>query len=545
MDRQTLLDTARKLIAEADTGEAIELTTSFLESESRYRLLYREAMQLAARFSKTQADEGKGTVSFENIQISYSQINEGLLNLLENIETDTLHPETSSGAPGGGQRFFHSNRLLILIAVPMLIISAAVLVMLLRSGDSEPEVQTMESGLCSVHFDAGAENILVLPFFKPGGDAIQPEGLIVERLQDFSRQINLKSEIALCEDFEPKFLLDYPEAAEIGRASQAKLIVWGRAEKDAANTVIKTRFKYLGESETLALSRLGWEGEKLVVTDKILSVVATEGELTDNVEAALMLALGLVADQVGDSDAVIAALGAVQVNDSMAVLLRSMLLANNFIALEKPQEALATLDTLLDSQPDFWLGRCNRAMLNIESGDYLAAVEDLNFALEKEPDDAELLYARGAAYFKSDQLLPAKNDFERVIKIKPQRAAEVRENLNETNQRIINNEAVLNQLKVKPSQELTAQDYFRAADASRQLGDTRNSQQFVEKGLALKSNDPQLISIRIDNLLKEKNEAEAAKVLQDAVSRGISKDQITKHSAAARKLSNTKIKPKK
>ncbi len=542
MDKQALLDAAKELISNAQTAQAIKLTKDFLKKESRYKTLYREATRLSAFFTKTQRDQEKGILSFENASLSFNQANDSLLNLLEYIETDNLEPEALDKAPADWRGRYGLNKLLFLIGTPLIVISAAVVVLLLRrEHPSLGEVNIQNNDLCAVHFKSSAENILVLPFFKPSGDEIQPEGLIVERLQDFSNQIKLTTDIGLCNNFKPQYLLDYSEADKMGRANQAKLIIWGRAEKGGGNTVIKIRFKYLGKSDTLHFSRLRWQGEKQIVTDKVLSVITSEGELTGDVEAILMLALGLVADQTGNAEAAIAALQAANLSDSTAVLMKNMMLADNFIKTEQPEKAIAALDTLLQTHPDYLLGRTNRAVLSLETGDYLGAVEDLTLALEKKPEDPDLLLIRGKALLRSEQLYPARADFEKFLQVSPQRSAEAAEELKETNRRITINERILQEIKNRPARELSRQDFTAAADASRQLGDTKVSRQFVAKGLQAQKDDPKLIAIQIENLLREKKTDEANQVLKDAVKRGVKKVEIEKHSPAVKHFSEQRV----
>jgi tetratricopeptide (TPR) repeat protein len=539
MDKQTLIRTASALIAEAETGKAIDLVKDFLKNDSRYQVLYREAVHLSAQFSKTKKDEEKGIVSFDNAKLAYSQVNNSMLSLLDYIETDNLNPDTISAPMTGWRAVFQSNIKLILIAAPLLIISAAVLVILLRidkPDDGNGSVQNVEA--CPVNFQEGMENILVLPFFRPAGDVIQPEGLIVERLEEFGNRLNLSSsiDVELCSNFSPKKLLNYDEADKMGRDNKARLILWGRAEKGAGNTVIKTRFKYLGENDTIQFNRLRWQGEKQIVTDKVLSIITSEGELTNDVEATLMLALGIIAHQTGNKEGAIAALEAAIVTDSTSILQKNMLLADTYIDAKQPDKARAALDTLLVTHPKYWLGRANRATLSMQAGDYLTAVDDLTVALEKKPDEPDLLLARGRALLKSEQLYPARQDFEKFVQKNPQREAEVKDDLMETNKRILANETILRQIKTKPSSNLTRKDYIAGADASRQLGDSQTTRQYVTKGLEVAKDNPKLIAIQIDNLLREKKKEEAKSVFRDALRRGVKKEEITKHSLAVKKM---------
>jgi len=538
MDKLILLSQARELISEAETGRALDLVEAFLKSEKRYNTLYREALHLSAQFNKTKRDEERQVISFENAKLSYNQVSNNLLNLLEYIENDDLRPRALVSAPTGGwQGVYQSHKWLFLLGLPSLVLSIVALVLILKygnllkggtSGNGNGSVAQMDD--CTVSFPDSTLNILLLPFFRPTADAISVEGLILERLEDVSERLGLKTEVKLCPEFQPIALLNFPDADVIGRRNKAGMIIWGRAEKGRELNVIKTRYKYLGESDTLEFSRLKWQGEKQVTSDKILSILTSQGELTEDIEATVMLALGLFADQTGNKNAAMIAFQNTQTTDSAGIFVKNMMLADAYIESNQPEKALASLDTLLKTHPDYWLGRNNRAVLRIQSGDNLGAIEDLSAALAKRPTDPDMLLARGTAYEQSEQLYPARADFEKFVKENPERATEVQEKLQRANLKIQRLETVVKQTQDKPQRSLTRSDLVAAADASRQLGDTRQSSQLVAKGLELAPDNPKLISIQIENLLKEKRTAEAQTVLKNATDRGVKKADITQYS---------------
>ena len=537
MEKQILLDQARELISEAETGNALDLVEEFLKKDERFKVLYREAVQISAQFNKTKRDEEKSVISFENAKLSYNQVSDSLLNLLEYIENDDLKPEALLPTATGWQSVYQSHKLLFLLGLPSLVLSIAVLILIFKNpfqsnvnGTASSQDVVAQAEQCSITFPDTTLNILLLPFFRPGGDPIQVEGLILERLEDVSDRLGLKTDVELCLTYKPVALLNYPDADTIGRHNKAGMIIWGRAEKGKDFNVIKTRYKYLGESDTLEFTRLKWQGEKQITSDQVLSIITSQGELTEDIEATVMMALGLFADQTGNKDAALMAFENASVTDSSAILMKNMMLADAYIGRNEPEKALASLDTLLETHPNYWLGLNNRAMLRIESGDNLGAIEDLSVALEKRPTDPDMLLARGTAFEKSDQLYPAKADFEKFTKTNPERAGEVKEKLQNADLKIKRLEAVVKQTQSKPVKNQTRNDLITAADASRQLGDSKQTDRFVTKGLELSPNNPKLIAIQIENLLKDKKTTEARLVLKNALSRGVKKEDIVKNS---------------
>ncbi len=534
MNQQSLVEQARELISDAETGKAIDLVEAFLKKDKRYKILYREAVRLSYQYNKVKRDEEKAVISFDNAKLSYNQVSDSLLNLLDYIENDNLQPEALTSRPAAWQSVYQSHRLLFLLGLPTLVLSVIVLVLVFKNpwaaNDGGNGTVTAQKNECIVSFPESTLNILLLPFFRPGGDPIQVEGLILERLEDMSQRLRLDTKVELCREFKPDVLLNYPDADVIGRRNKAGMVIWGRAEKGRDVNVIKTRYKYLGKTDTLQFARLKWQGEKQIASDKVLSIITSEGELTEDIEAAVLMALGLFADQTGNKEAALTAFENAAVKDSSAVLMKNMMLADAYLARSEPQKALASLDTLLATHPDYWLGLNNRAILRMDAGDNLGAIEDLSAALEKRPTDPDMLLARGTAFEESEQLYPAKADFEKFVETNPERAAEVQQKLETTNLKIKRLENVVKQTDAKPSRNLTRRDLITAADASRQLGDTRQTERIVTKGLELSPDNPKLIAIQVENLLKEKKTDEARKVLKSAFNRGVTKREIARHS---------------
>lgn len=531
MTKQLLLVQARAYISDAEPGKALDLVEEFLKGEKRYKNLYRSSLQLSAQLNKVKRDEERSVISFENAKLAYNQVSDQLLTLLDHIENDNLNPEPSGPEASLLKTAYQSNKLLFLLGLPSLLLSVVVLLLLFREGgnkDEDAAVAQLEE--CVITFPDTTLNIMLLPFFRPSADPIQVEGLILERLEDVSSRLGLRTDVELCQEYEPVALLNYPDADRIGRRYKAGMIIWGRAEKGKDFNVIKTRYKYLGESDTIEFNRLKWQGEKQITSDKVLSIITSQGELTEDIEATVMLALGLFADQTGNKEAALMAFENARVTDSSAVLVKNMMLADAYIEKNEPEKAQASLDTLLATHPNYWLGRNNRAMLRIQNGDNLGAIDDLSVALEKRPTDPDMLLARGTAFERSDQLYPAKSDFEKFSTANPERADEVKEKLKITNEKIKRLEGVVRQTQMKPAKNITQRELIVAADASRQLGDTRQTQQLVAKGLAVSPDNPKLIAIQIENLLKENKEAEARNVLENALKRGVKKEEIIQHS---------------
>lgn len=546
MDKTAIIIKAKELVAEGNTDQALELVEGFLAPKSDYKLLHTELLHLASLYYKTKQDQSKRTISFENAELNFGKVRDGLFNLLDFIEKDNLKPTNLLSAKPTWQQAVLANKWLFFIGLPLLVLSIAVLILVKKIGGEDKP-----SDECFVEFkDPSAKNFLIMPFYKPDGSNVQIEGLFTGRLEEFCANIESlrNSGFQLCENFEPKKLLSFEDAAKIATENKATIVLWGLTEKGSdGTTFVKTRFKYLGgkdkdgkvpftrlnQNESLAL-----QGEQAVSTDKVLSIITSSGELTQGLESTLMLMFGMIANLEGDSEGAINAMNAANVDkDSAANLMKYMILADNFIAKGEPEKAKAALDTCLVVNKNYWLGRNNRASLRMESGDYIGAIDDLTVALKKQPDDAEMLVSRGWAYKQSQQLYAAKQDFEKVVKMKPEAEPQLRKTIDETNMEIKRLERIVEPTKVNiETRKLTKQQYITAAIASNSLGDVSTTKKLVAKGLEFDKNNPNLIAIQADNLLKDKNTDKAKEIIRDALKRNVKKEDIAKHSKNVAKL---------
>ncbi len=85
----------------------------------------------------------------------------------------------------------------------------------------------------------------------------------------------------------------------------------------------------------------------------------------------------------------------------------------------KVREALALLDEVIETTPDFGMAYALRGQIKGRMGEYRAAVEDLERAVEMVPDDPDVVFDLSLAYTYSGELAKAKQALERVLEMKP------------------------------------------------------------------------------------------------------------------------------
>lgn len=528
MEKQALVRQAQDMLAEGNINEAIKLVKGFLNQDNSYSVLLKEVLFIESLQNKTKQEFDLKTISFENAELNFGRARQGFLNLLEYIKTEDLSPDVlMSKAPSTSGI---SKKVLLVVGIPLTILTLAVLTLVLRSRST-----TEVSKDCSVNFSKDATyKFLLLPFFNPNGAPLKTSGLIIERLEEFCNGIPAlkNSEFQTCGDFEPESLLSFKDAEAKAKANGARMVIWGRTELGDDTTVVKTRYKYLGEIDTLQFTQIKREGEQQIATDKVLSIITSSGELTQDIENTLKLLVGLVAQLNKDTATATAVLKSALVTDSSANLTKYMILAENYLAQNKPAKAKAALDTCLVVNENYWLGRNNRANLRMDDGDFLGAIDDLNVALKNRPTDADMLIARGMAYMQSMQLYQAREDFNKAIQSKPSVEPKIKQTIEQNNIEIKRLEKILGPTKNKllNGQNLTKEEYIKAAEASNQLGDKKTAETMINRGLAIDKNNPQLIATQVDILLKKGEKEKAETLLKSAEDKRLPRTEIAKHS---------------
>lgn len=529
MDKRQVAQQARSLVDNLETGKALDLVKDFLKDDQKYRLLYNEALRISALYNQTRKGEERGTLSYDNIKLNDNQINESLLNLIDYIERDELNPEALKAPATPWQIYYQSHKWQIITAIPTLLIAVVVLVWVLQNGKNKEEKENAEITSQDCPFTSDEVfNIMLLRFYLPGGD-LSPEGLIAGQLESFCAANNIAADVEIMKKPEkPERLLDYPIADTLGKLCKAKMVIWGQAEKSGAVSEIKTRFKYIGTEGNLALSQIKWQGENQLGAEKTLSSLVSQGELFADIEKVILLVKGIIATESNNSELALENLENLNlpVGDSVGILVKGMVLAENYLKMGDSTKALSAYGTVLNTHPNYWLARNNRGMLEMQSGAYLEAIEDISAALEKRPEDPNLLMAVGKAYESSNQLYPAKDAYEKVVKLKKENAEDASRLLNATTIKIEQNERIIKQLEQKNASQRNLNDTLAIVDAHLNLGQNEKASQIISSARKERPKDANLVGLEVETLVRQRKNAEAEKVVEEAVKTGVKENEI-------------------
>lgn len=525
-EKQKILAKVKELISAAEIGKAIDLIQEYLSKEKKYSKLYRISVEVEAFLNKTKKDEAKAIISFENAKLNYNQVTNQFLNLIESLEQGILDPDVPTGFAKNISKTPRNKKNIWIAGLVLLIILAG-----FGLWQLSPSLKSNE--VCPSFNPISKFNILILPFIDPSGEkGAKPELTIQQRLLRLSSDKRVEAEVEIFGSFteENEGIPSYNEAGEIGKGCNANLIIWGLVEKNVFEKSfdIITNFKFLGKKEFFELNQIKFEGANEASNLKTLSKIATQGQLTQNIEETILLLFGILSREQGDHEAAIATLEQVNATDSTSTFLSNIFLADSYIETEKPEEAASALDSVIDVKPNYWLALSNRAMIKLEEESSLEAIEDLSAAIVLKKDDPSLWQARAMAYDQIGQWKMAEENFEEVVKLEPDNEI-VKKDLVRVKTKIEEENEIIKQSKNNPRTSKSIRDQ---TNALYKTGQIEKAEKSVQRINVL---DASTYAERIVYLIEKGDYDKVRAAYKDAESKGIKKEAIFKEKPALEK----------
>ncbi len=421
MTKQQVIQAVKSDIAKAETSKSLTKLITFLEGNQRYRSMGKVARLAQAKYEGAERDYSQGLVEKEDANLVYNSVNRTVLQLVEDLENDDFelsHYEPEM-RPDSGQKSI--TRILAGIFT-VLAIGVGYYIYTTNNTEERPAPPIAEKLTCPDFIQNSEFNVLLLPFQPNNTDELTPHATIKRRLASKSASENLNISIEIDKDYFDHH--DTPgevEASTAGNDCGAQMVIWGIWEKLPTGIIISTDFKYLGFRDHFGFQKLKLESDDQIDTVFALSNIATQGHLTQDIEAVIDNYFGLIAGFSNQPQAAIESLkkGVPSTKDTAAFLLNQMTLANSYLEIGDNQAAYDVYDDILEVHPNYDFARNNRGVLLYQKGRYVEAVEDMDVKLAKTPNDADALIVRANANIKLDELYKAEEDLQRAKIIQP------------------------------------------------------------------------------------------------------------------------------
>jgi tetratricopeptide (TPR) repeat protein len=421
METKEKIRAIRQRIIQADTEGALRELLAWLEDAGTapLRAWADTVRSLKARYRRTKNEKQKGVIAYEQAQLSFNQIENALLNILQGIENGDQPAKPSVTPSTSPKRAVPWLTIGVVTALVLAVVSVVLLRDILAADPAPDELVATSLGECPSYPQDSRFNIMVLPYKPLRGERESIESSIKDRLA-LSIEAYRVPAYVMTREIDVTDANLYPSdsrsARRIGDPCAAQLVIWGTTERTPANQLITTTsFRFLNK-EHFNLADLTLNQNAEVDTLETISSIATEGILTKSIEMGIQLIFGLVAHETGQH-AVAAnliqeacdSLGGVQENTKWG-----MVLADSYVRSEQPEKAIATYDAILMSDHDNTTARTQRGYLTYELGQYAAAEADFTEVLSRDSTNGQVRVARAAARIRTDRLYEAQQDLEQV-----------------------------------------------------------------------------------------------------------------------------------
>ena len=530
MKKNEIIKKLNNLIAEAKLEDALSALVSFLDNNAQYSRLEKIARKTQVLHSKTQQDEQKGIISFENAKLNYNIVTDTLLQLIDDIEKDNLNPSRYQVEKDTTKKWQ-----LIVSVITLLVIAGGFTLWYINHKPTP-----LVSKDCP-KFDAKSKfNILLLPFDNLDGTNLAPHKQIKKGFAEKIQEYNLTglADVDISEkEFGTQNAFTTEEAEKIGRHCAAKLVMWGTSETVDGQKEITANYKIINKDKLdLNLLHIADEAETVERVKRLTSITG-DGILTKNVDIIIRAFFGIIAHEMGNDKIAIENLEEVSNNidatsaeDSTALMIINTVLADSYINEDQPEKAITAYDKVLDVHPNYKLANNNKAILLIDLEKYEEAIPYLNNVIAEEATDStniNLRKIRAKANFNTDKLEKAKLDYEFIQEAKPE-DEKTKEDLKNVKQVIASRKATIVPTHNLVARESNITKLEQATKGNISIGNYREADLTATKILKV---DPKSLlgySTKIEVALEKKDTNKAKRIFNRAVEAGIPKKELYK-----------------
>lgn len=427
MNPQSIVE-IRRLITKARNDEAAEQLLALLETAEPPAATWTDTVrQLLAQYKRTRFDQQRNIISYDNAEISINQVTTGLLEVLAGIEAG----RTAPALPDEKMDTASARKVPWLpIGLVAAVIIGLVFFFVFARGTGSTQVGEQPSDtiridsatgniVCPPYPDQSAFNIMVLPYQPLDGKQKRIESALRIRLSEsiekykisgsvFTRSIDVNS-------------YEYPatseQAAVLGKPCKAQLVIWGTTEErpGTSEVITTTKFRFI-DSEHFSLTNLVLDNTASVDTISSISSIATNAELTENIEQTIRLIFGLVAFETDNHalaadilDGVIEERGGAAKNPEWG-----MIQADCYIKSGQDSRAIEVYDEMLERDTTNVQAWEQRGMLLLRSGDVHQAAVNFSKVVAQDPGNTRILAARAAAHIQQNDLYQADVDLKQL-----------------------------------------------------------------------------------------------------------------------------------
>ncbi|MFN0212855.1 MAG: hypothetical protein ACKVT2_01260 [Saprospiraceae bacterium] len=240
MNSNQIYDSARELISQGDTDQALQVLISFLEKEGTNADTLHTLRVVEANFSAARKKEAKGILDFSEAQREYAKINDALITLLDDL---IIGRKPSIGLKSTGDGRSRP------VWFPWLVGGGIVLLLGIATGMWYVRNKTPDEisrPLDCPKFRPQEFRIMVLEFQKLSGEDSKPELGIQSRIRKLTESNQLPADVKILSEMAfGGETPDLTDARVLGSQCMADMIIWGSYEKATDSIEVDIQYAFV------------------------------------------------------------------------------------------------------------------------------------------------------------------------------------------------------------------------------------------------------------------------------------------------------------
>ncbi len=237
MDIHPIFESVRQHLQQGETGAALQILISYLESDGKQSELLRTLRVVQANFNAAKQQELKGILAFQEAQREYSKVNDALLSTMDDL---------SAGRTLNSRIPVSPNRLPWIIGGVILLVGIVAGALFFRARNASAKTDGPPAAACPDFSDSNYK-IMLLPFVGLSEQQSKPEQSIQVRIRELTRNNNLITDVEISPEQNLNGLPDFNKAAAKGLKCKADVVVWGQYDKVGDSILVDIHFVFSSE----------------------------------------------------------------------------------------------------------------------------------------------------------------------------------------------------------------------------------------------------------------------------------------------------------
>lgn len=519
MENESIFSSIRLAVGLGEYERAFAEAARFFDSDARYSELLQAVLLNQGAFNTTKEQVRKGAISLADSRAANNAATDNLLEIVSMAERGELHfVQRVSGEAA------HKIRWQYFVIGGLATLAAAFFIWKYVF-EKQPTCPEWAAG--------NSYRVMLLPFKQIDETAkkTQPEIILMDELEKMATRNGLSAQFDANEFYDIE--ANYPSTAEavaLAKTCEADMIIWGKINPPTSNgQTIDVKFKLLdngnvrvsGDTTLAIFSEGGWSQNIQNISKFLFAVLANRLDRPDVAIKVLNPWISSAA-RTGDSKTQATAPGFTTADTSL-----NLQMGMAFYQKGEFEAAQTQFSTALATNPTNLSVLKNRGIAAYQAKDFEGAARDFGVlaAVSAEKPSEKMLQMRADVFLKTNRLEPAKRDLDALDSMatagSPAQKKWLAEKKTEFETRSTSVEKQVkkdDRLAIRQPADTRAN--LRAGRSNLNAGDSEKAKKYFQKVLQTDPKNEEAWSGKIEAAIAEGGQAEAKKVVEEAIRTG-------------------------